>query len=346
MSALSLREIARRVGGRLVGPDRMVQGVKPLDEAGPDDLSFLAHVRYRHLLQACRAGGVLLTPEIRADHLSVVQVDRPYVALAKVMPLLHPPASMPPGVDPRSDVPKDCELGRGVNIGPFVSLGRGCRIGDRSVLHAGVTLGEKAQIGEDCVLFPGARVLDHCCVGNRVILHAGAVVGSDGFGFAEEGGIHLKIPQIGNVILEDDVELGANVTVDRATFGSTRIRRGTKVDNLVQVGHNCDIGEDCLLVSQVGLSGSVRVGRGTVFAGQSGSVGHLRIGERVRIGAKSAVTEDLADGAFVIGHPARDHREWKRSQAALARLPELRRRVAELERRLEMLLSRPAGKEE
>jgi UDP-3-O-[3-hydroxymyristoyl] glucosamine N-acyltransferase len=346
MSALSLREIAVRVGGRLVGPDRTIHGVKPLDQAGPDDLSFLAHVRYSHLLQACRAGGVLVSPEIRADHLSVVQVERPYVALAKVMPLLYPPASRPVGVDPRSDVPEDCKLGPGVAIGPFASVGRGCRIGDRSVLHSCVTLGENVQIGEDCVLFAGAKVLDHCSVGNRVILHAGAVVGSDGFGFAEEGGIHLKIPQIGNVILEDDVELGANVTIDRATFGSTRIRRGTKVDNLVQVGHNCDIGEDCLLVSQVGLSGSVRVGRGTVFAGQSGSVGHLRIGERVRVGAKSAVTEDLADGAFVIGHPARDHREWKKSQAALARLPELRRRVAELERRLEMLLSRPAGKED
>jgi UDP-3-O-[3-hydroxymyristoyl] glucosamine N-acyltransferase len=345
MPALSLREIARRLKGRLVGPDRTVRGVKPLDDAGPEDLSFLAHTRYRGLLQACRAGGVLVTPGIRADHLSLVQVEQPYVALAKVMPLLHPPVSRSPGVDPRSDVPEDCELGRGVYVGPFVSLGRGCKIGDRCVLHAGVTVGDHAQLGEDCILYPGSAVLERCAAGNRVILHAGAVVGSDGFGFAEEGGVHLKIPQIGNVILEDDVELGANVTVDRATFGSTRIRRGTKVDNLVQVGHNCDVGEDCLLVSQVGLSGSVRVGRGSVFAGQSGSVGHVRIGERVRVGAKSAVTEDLPDDAFVIGHPARDHREWKKSQAALARLPELRRRVAELERRLETLLSVPAKKE-
>ena len=342
---LTLKEIARQVGGSLSGPDRRVRSVKPLEEAGEEDLSFLTLPRYLPLLESTRAGGVLVSPGVTSSRLSLVIVERPYVALAKVMPLLHPPVKPSAGLHPTSVVESDCILGRDVSIGPFVSVGRGCRIGKGTVLSAGVILGQEVQIGEDCLVHPGVRILDRCALGNRVILHAGAVIGSDGFGFAEEGGTHLKIPQIGNVILEDDVELGANVTVDRATFGTTRIRKGTKIDNLVQVGHNCDIGENCILVAQVGLSGSVRVGRGSVFAGQSGSVGHIQIGAGVRVGAKSAVTGDLPDGAFVIGHPARDHREWKKSQAGIGRLPELRKRVADLEQQVAELASRQGKKE-
>jgi len=342
---LTLSEIARIVGGVLSGTDRRVRSVKPLDEAGEADLSFLTLPRYLPQLEKSRAGGVLVSPGVTSHRLSLVTVERPYVALAKVMPLLHPSARPVPGLHPTSMVEADCHLGRDICVGPFVSIGRGCRIGQGTILSAGVIVGEEVQIGENCLIHPGARILDRCILGNRVIIHAGTVVGSDGFGFAEESGTHLKIPQIGNVALEDDVELGANVTVDRATFGTTWIRKGTKIDNLVQVGHNCDIGENCILVAQVGLSGSVRVGRGSVFAGQSGSVGHIRIGAGVRVGAKSAVTGDLPDGAFVIGHPARDHREWKKSQAGLGRLPELRKRVAELERRVSEMTSRPGKKE-
>ena len=345
MPELTLSEIARIVGGVLSGTDRRVRAVKPLDEAGEADLSFLTLPRYLPQLEMSRAGGVLVSPGVTSGRLSLVAVERPYVALAKVMPLLHPPLRPFPGIHPTSVVETDCILGRDISVGPFVSIGRACQIGPGTVLSAGVIVGQEVQIGENCVIHPGARILDRCRVGNRVIIHAGAVVGSDGFGFAEEQGAHLKIPQIGNVVLEDDVELGANVTVDRATFGTTWIRKGTKIDNLVQVGHNCDIGENCILVAQVGLSGSVRVGRGSVFAGQSGSVGHIRIGAGVRVGAKSAVTGDLPDGAFVIGHPARDHREWKKSQAGLGRLPELRKRVTELERRVLEMTSRPGKKE-
>jgi len=342
---LSLAEIARRVDGSLSGPDRTVRSVKPLEEAGEEDLSFLAHPRYLPLLQSCRAGGVLVPAGTTSTRLSLIVVERPYAALAKIMPLLHPGRRPEPGIHPDSSVAEDCVLGPEVSIGAFARLGRGSRVGRGTILSPGVILGEEVEVGEDCQIHPGACVLERCRLGDRVILHAGAVIGSDGFGFAEEHGVHLKIPQIGTVVVEDDVEIGANVTVDRATFGATRIRRGTKIDNLVQIGHNCDIGEHCILVAQVGLSGSVRIGRHSVFAGQSGSVGHIRIGERVRVGAKSAVTGDLPDDAFVIGHPARDHREWKQAQAGLGRLPELRKRVAELERRMEELTSRPARKE-
>jgi len=183
------------------------------------------------------------------------------------------------------------------------------------------------------------------CDGVDIVIHAGSVVGSDGFGYAEERGERVKIPQLGNVVIEEDVEIGSNVTLDRATFGTTWIRKGTKIDNLVQVGHNCDVGENSVLVAQVGLSGSVRVGRGVIFAGQSGSVGHVSIGDGTRVGAKSAVTTDLPAGSFVIGHPARDHREWKRTQALLARLPELRKRLDRIERTLEELAGGKARRE-
>ena len=221
MPDLTLSEIARRLGGRLVGADKRVRAVKPLEEAESEDLSFLSHPRYRPLLEMCRAGGLLVAPGVRAEHLSLVVVERPYVALAKVMGFLHPPVRPVAGVDPRSVVPEDCQLGREVCIGPFVTLGRGCCVGDRTILQPGVTLGEEVRVGQDCLLYPGVTVLDRCTVGSRVILHAGAVVGSDGFGFAEEGGAHLKIPQIGNVIVEDDVELGATHHLDRFVAPAT-----------------------------------------------------------------------------------------------------------------------------
>jgi UDP-3-O-[3-hydroxymyristoyl] glucosamine N-acyltransferase len=332
MPSLTLGEIARRLGGKLVGADRDVDGVRPLEKAGPRDLSFFTNPKYRSRIAGCRAAGILTRETLPVEGPSLVLVPNPYAALARAISWFHPPSHPPAGVDPRSALAPDCRLGRDVSVGPFVSAGRGCRIGDRSVLMAGVVLGEEVTIGRDAVLHPGVVVETGCELGDRVILHAGTVIGSDGFGYAEEGGTLVKVPQTGNVVVEEDVEIGANVTVDRATFGSTRIRKGTKIDNLVQIGHNCEIGEHSILVAQTGLSGSVRVGRGVIFAGQSGSVGHVEIGDGARVGAKSAVTGDLAPGAFVIGHPARDHREWKKAQAALMHLPELRRRVAALER--------------
>jgi UDP-3-O-[3-hydroxymyristoyl] glucosamine N-acyltransferase len=346
MPVVMLGEIARRLGGRLVGPDRAVTRVMPLESAGETDLSFLANPRYVGQLAGCRAAGVLVEPGVEAPHLSLVVVDRPYVALAKVLSLFDSRPRPVPGVDPRSALAKDCVLGKDVSVGPFVTAGPGCRIGDRAALMPGVTLGQGVELQEDVVLYPLVTIYDGCVVGARSVIHAGTVVGSDGFGYAEEGERRLKIPQLGNVVIEEDVEIGANVTVDRATLGSTRIRKGTKIDNLVQVGHNCDVGENSVLVAQVGLSGSVRVGKGVIFAGQSGSVGHVEIGDGSRIGAKSAVTGDLPAGSFVIGHPARDHKEWKRSQATLARLPELRKRISRIERRLEALDGGKESKED
>ena len=198
-------------------------------------------------------------------------------------------------------------------------------------------MGPDCEVGEDAVLHPNVTIYEACRLGSRVIIHSGTVVGSDGFGYATQDGIHLKVPQVGAVVIEDDVEIGANVTIDRGSIGMTRIGSGTKIDNLVQIGHNVQIGAGCLIVAQVGISGSTRIGAGTVFAGQSGAAGHLRIGSRVTVASKSAVYEDLPDGSFVAGIPAQDHRRWKRAQASFARLPELQSQLRDLVARLEAL---------
>jgi UDP-3-O-[3-hydroxymyristoyl] glucosamine N-acyltransferase len=227
----------------------------------------------------------------------------------------------------------DCSIGRDVSFRAGAIVGDRCRIGDRVDLGPGTVVGDGVAIGDDTVLHANVTVYHDCRIGARVIIHGGTVIGSDGFGFAVEEGVYHKIPQLGNVVIEDDVEIGANVTIDRATFGSTVVGRGSKLDNLIQVGHNCQIGEHCALVAQVGLSGSVRLGRGVAVGGQAGVVGHLVIGDHARIGARAVVTGEVAPGAYVMGHPAVDHRLWKRAQAAWTRLPQILRRLRRLEGR-------------
>ena len=339
MPSYTLQEIAERVAGRLEGdPGRRVTGVQPLDAAGPDDLSFLANPRYREAAAASRAGALLVRSEGRVEGRDLVIVDSPYTALAAAMALFHPRAVPDPGVSPDAVVAAGAVLGRDVSIGPLAVVGDGCRLGDRVVLMPAVVLGEKVTIGADTILHPGVVVYPRSVIGARVVVHAGAVVGSDGFGFGEEEGGRARIPQVGIVRVGDDVEIGAGTTIDRATFGETVIGRGSRLDNLVQVGHNVTIGEGSVLVAQSGVAGSTRLGRSVIMAGQSGAAGHLTIGDGAIVGAKSAVLADLAPGAFVVGHPAIDHREWKRAQAAWRRLPDLLRRV----RRLEAAKTAPA----
>jgi len=348
----TLKEIADRVAGRLEGdPGRRVTGVQPLDAAGPGDLSFLANPRYREAAAASRAGALLVRSEGRVEGRDLILVDSPYTALATVMELFFPRALPAPGVSPEAVVAAGAVLGRDVSIGPLAVVGEGCHLGERVVLMPGVVLGEKVAVGAGTILHPGVVVYAGSVIGARVIIHAGAVVGSDGFGFGEEEGGRAKIPQVGIVRIGDDVEIGAGTTIDRATFGETVIGRGSRLDNLVQVGHNVVIGEGSVIVAQAGIAGSTRLGRSVIMAGQSGAAGHLKLGDRAIVGAKSAVLADLAPGAFVIGHPAIDHREWKRAQAAWRRLPDLLRRVQRLEsaktamvRPPEARKRRPAGR--
>jgi UDP-3-O-[3-hydroxymyristoyl] glucosamine N-acyltransferase len=328
----TLGEIASRVGGTVAGdPGRKVDGVQPLDLAGPEHLSFLAHPRYRSAAESSRAGAILLRAADRVPGRDLIVVENPYTALAAALGLFHPPARPEPGVSTHALVDESVTLGPGVSIGPFVVVGRDSKVGEGAVLMPGVVLGDQVEVGRDSVLHPGVVVYARSVIGARVVIHAGSVVGSDGFGFGEEEGGRAKIPQVGIVRIEDDVEIGACTTIDRATFGATVIGRGSRIDNLVQIAHNVVVGAGSVLVAQSGVAGSTRLGRSVVMAGQAGAAGHLSIGDGAIVGAKAAVLQDLGPGAFVLGYPAVDHRDWKKTQAALARLPDLLHRVGRIE---------------
>ncbi len=335
MTTYTLEEIASRLGGVVKGDGgRTITGIKPLDQAGPDDLSFVANPRYRGAALESRAACLLASPTDDLPGHNLIQVANPYAALASAMQIFFPPVCYEPGVNEHAIIGRGTSLGKGVSIAPFVVVGRDCAIEEAAVLLPGVVIGDRVRVGPGAVLHPGVVIYEGVVLGARVIVHAGCVIGSDGFGYAESGDRREKIPQVGNVVVGDDVEIGACTTIDRATFGSTEIGTGTKIDNLVQIAHNVTIGEGSVLVAQSGIAGSTRLGRGVIVAGQSGAAGHLTIGDGAVIGAKSAVLRDLAGGSFVLGHPAIDHRDWKRTQAAATRLPQLLRRVARLEEAL------------
>ncbi len=334
--SFTLTDLAERLDVRLAGEGSLIiTGVRPLAAAGPSDLSFLHNPKYLAEARASRAGAILVADPGLLPGRNLLVTPQPYLTLARALELFHPAERPAPGVHPSAVVEEDVILGEAVSIGPKAVVGAGCRIGDRTIIGAGCLLSREVTVGADCLLHPGVVIRERCTVGDRCILHPGVVIGADGFGFATVEGVHHKVPQVGTVVLEDDVELGANVCVDRGALGETRIGRGTKVDNLVQIAHGVTVGRGCLLVAQSGVSGSTTLGDHVVMAGQSGSVGHVRIGSRVVMTARAGVTHDIPDGVMVSGFPARPHREWLREGANLRRLDALRRRVRELEEALE-----------
>lgn len=335
MPSFTLGELAGRLGGAVVGdPSLTVRGVRPLAEAGPEHLSFYHNRRYLQAARESRAGALLVASPEGFVGRNLLVVKEPYAALADVLAVFHPPARPAPGVHPTAVVAPSARVAASASIGPHVVVGERAAIGEGASLGAGCFVGDDATVGEGSCLHPHVVIEPRCRVGARCILHAGVVVGADGFGFATVGGEHRKVPQVGIVVVEDDVELGANVCVDRATLGETRIGRGSKVDNLVQIAHNVRVGEGCLLVAQSGVSGSTELGRHVVMAGQSGAVGHIRLAERTVVTAKTGVTEDTEPGSTVSGFPSRPHREWLKAMAHLYQIDELKRRIAELERAL------------
>ncbi len=341
----SLAELAERVGGRVEGDGSIRIGrVMPLEEAGPTDVSFFANRRYAAAFAATRAGAVIVGEgeEVPAGR-TVLRAANAYLAFARISTLFHPPREPVPEVPSRAVIAEGAVVDPSAEVQPLAYVGRGATVGARTILFPGVYVGDGARIGDDCILYPNAVVRERCVVGNRCILQPGAVVGGDGFGFAFDmegdgsGPRHFKVPQSGIAELEDDVEIGANACVDRATLGKTLVRRGAKIDNLVQIAHNVEFGPLSLAAAQVGISGSTKVGMGVVMAGQVGVVGHLTIGDGARLGAQAGIPNDIPAGETYSGYPAQPHREWLREQGALRKLPEIWKRVRELEKELAQL---------
>ena len=333
--AVPLSEIAGAVGGELVGAgDTMIAGVSSLAEARGGDLAYVDGDRFIPAALASRAAAFVIgrpVPEIPRPQVVVAQ---PRYAFVCAVERFFPPARPPRGITAPIARGADVEIGPDVSIGPFVTLGDRARVGARVTLYAGVFIGDDAVVGEDSVLYPHVTVREGCEIGCRVVIHSGTVVGSDGFGYVSLEGRQHKVPQLDDVLIEDDVELGANVAVDRATFGRTRIGRGTKVDNLVHIGHNVTIGPHSLLVAQVGIAGSTRLGAHVVVGGQAGLTEHLEISDRVMIAAQAGVTRNLAEGEIVSGTPAGPHAASLRAHVFFPRLPELRQQLRDLARRV------------
>jgi UDP-3-O-[3-hydroxymyristoyl] glucosamine N-acyltransferase len=322
-------------------PNIAITGVAVLSDAKETDLSYLGHERFLPQFAATKAAAVIVQKRVKlppVTHTPVLVVEDADLAVARVLDLFAPPIPRPAaGVDHAARVAKTAQLGAQVAVGPNVFVGQRARIGARTVLHANVYIGDDTTLGEDCEFFPNVVVRERCTIGNRVVIHAGSVLGSDGFGYRWDGQKHAKIPQIGTVIVEDDVEIGSCVCIDRAKLSATRIGRGTKIDNLVQVGHNAIVGPHCVIIGQAGLAGSVTLGTGVVLAGQSAVKDHVTMGDRSTLGACSGVMDDVEPGVMVLGLPALPHRQMLREQAALRRLPDLIAQVRKLQEELEQL---------
>jgi UDP-3-O-[3-hydroxymyristoyl] glucosamine N-acyltransferase len=333
-----LKELAQWVDGTVVGDGEIeISGVAAIEEAQAGEITFIADLKYLQRLSETKASAVIVSREVSQAGKPLLCVTNPYLAFAKILTLFFQKPHQPKGIDSNTWISPTAKLGKDLTIYPFVYIGERCSIGDRVTLYPGVYVGENAAVGEDSILYPNVSVYSGTLVGKRVILHSGVVIGSDGFGYVKEGKKNVKILQVGSVEIEDDVELGANTTVDRATLGKTIIRRGTKIDNLVQVAHNVVIGEDSILCAQAGISGSTKIGSNVTLAGQVGVVDHVEIGDNVIVGAQAGVTHDLPGNQGYVGSPALPHREFLRSNAVFPKLPEMRRTLVDMAKRLKKI---------
>lgn len=343
MLTKTVQELADYLGGTVRGDGALiVNGLAPLDAATPDKVTFLANPKYAAQVAVTQAAAVLMAPGGESYGRTVIELANPYLGFAKLLTLFYTRPHPPLGVLPGAVVGAGVTLGDGSTVYPGAVIGNNVTLGERVVVHPGAVIYEGVVIDDDSVIHANAVVRERCRLGKRCKLQPGAVVGSDGFGYAPDGASYYPIPQIGIVVLEDDVEIGANAAVDRAALEVTLIRRGTKLDNLVQVAHNCQIGEDCMIVSQVGIAGSSKIGNHVTLAGQVGVVGHVTIGDNVIVGAQGGVPGSLAGNAYYSGSPAMPHKEWLRTMGVLPKLPEMRKKLSELDKKIAELEARLA----
>ncbi len=338
---LKLDKIASHVEGEIEGNSAIeISGVAKIEDANPGEITFIANTKYVKFLQETKASAVIVPADMeeKAGEKSFIRSQNPYFAFLKTIELFYPAQPLlEKGIHETAIIGEDTKLGKDLAIGPYVVIGKRCRIGSGCIFLPGVVIGDDVAIGDDCILHSHVCLRERVSIGNRVVLHNGAIIGSDGFGFAPEDGRYYKIPQVGTVVLEDDVEIGANTTIDRATLGETRIKKGAKLDNLIQVAHNCTVGEDTVIAGQAGLSGSTHLGKGVRVGGQVGFAGHLEVGDGAAVGAKSGVDKDIPKDCYMFGMPARQYMEEFRIQGAIHRLPERMKELRELKKEVERL---------
>jgi UDP-3-O-[3-hydroxymyristoyl] glucosamine N-acyltransferase len=338
-------ELAAAIKGRIYGdPQTIIRGIASIDEARPGDITFAESLRYLQNAEQSNASAIV-APETSGGGTGTatkvrIEVANPRLAFAQLLEMFAPEQYLERGVHPTAVIGSDFRAGEGLSIGANVVIGENVRVGNNVIIHPLCYLGDDVEIGDNTVLMPQVNLLRGTIVGSDCILHTGTVLGADGFGYLPIGGKHRKIPQIGNVAIGDNVEIGSNTTIDRARTGTTRIGSGTKIDNLVHIGHNCQIGEDCIIIAQVGLAGGVEVGKGVIIAGQTGIKEQVKIGERAVIGAQTGVMGDVPAGAFVSGYGPKPHKEVLRTAAAVNRLPDMLDRFRDMERRLRELEAR------
>lgn len=332
---ISLKQLAERIGGELSGNGEIeIESVAPIETAGEGQITFLANPKYEKYLDTTTASAVIIEADSKFDRIPSIKHKNPYYAYAQVLDILYPESDKPRReIDPSAVVSKTAKIGKNCSIGALTYIGNDSIVGDNSVIHSQVHIGNDVRLGTNCTVYPGVRILDKSRIGDNVILHSGVVLGSDGFGFAQHDKGIKKVKQIGWVEVGNDVEIGANCTIDRGALGPTIIGNHVKIDNLVQIAHNVEIGDYSIIVAQVGISGSTKLGKGVILAGQVGLVGHIELGNGVKVGAQSGVNHNIPAGMTYFGCPARDKSITTRIEACLSRLPKLFRRVRALEKK-------------
>ena len=336
MDQYTLNQLAEHVSGKVHGnPEVVIKGISTLEDAGPDEITFFSNRKYLPFLKTTKAGAVI-TAEPLENETNLLIAQDPYYAFMQIMVLFYGHRQHEQtGINQNATIDETAVIGPDCNINNFVKISQNVKVGKNCYFYPGVFIGPGVEIGDDCIFYPNAVIYNHCRIGNRVIVHANATIGEDGFGYATHDGVHYKIPQVGRVILADDVEIGAGCAIERATLGDTIIAEGTKIGDHVAIGHGTKIGPHSLLVPQVGIAGSTTLGHHCVVGGQVGIVGHIKIGNMVTIGAQAGVVNDLPDGSTVLGAPAIDSNKAKRAYSMIQYLPDMRKRIRSLEKRLE-----------